>query len=291
MVGLRISRPPPTIGAGRLGSGIDRRSVRHMSIDLAAAWTQAHLDFVDLARGLDEAQWTTATACPGWTVGDVVAHVVSLESILLGRSDHPHQPGWHELPHADTDFRRSTEVAVDLRRTRSRDEVVAELREVVTDRAEAIQQVEMEADVATPFGQPAPLAKVLRMRTFDTWVHEFDIRQAIGDPGHLDTDGAQVTLDTLVDALPFTWGKKVGAPVGASARIIVTGPGLTADRTVVVGDNGRAAFADTAEPTVTLTMSWPDYVILACGRGDAPIEISGDPDLGARLAASLTITP
>ena len=35
------------------------------------------LDLAGLLESLDEEQWRTPSACPGWTVGDVAAHIIS----------------------------------------------------------------------------------------------------------------------------------------------------------------------------------------------------------------------
>ena len=42
--------------------------------ELIATWHSAQVDFIALAEALDEDHWRSASACPGWTNGDVVAH-------------------------------------------------------------------------------------------------------------------------------------------------------------------------------------------------------------------------
>ena len=73
----------------------------------------------------------------------------------------------------------------------------------------------------------------------------------------------------------------------------ITGGGIEGGATVVVDDDGRARIVgddlldQAGSATVTLTMSWPTYLALSCGRGDPQpwreqVSVSGDPELAAR---------
>jgi uncharacterized protein (TIGR03083 family) len=141
--------------------------------ELFAAWRSASNDFIDLVTPLSQAEWDAPTALPGWSVGDIVAHIGWLEGLLMGEYDAPHEPDWSALPHAQSDFGRITEVPVDLRRSWAREAVLIELADRVARRTVELEEGphEAAAEVMGPFG-PAPLARVLRMRTLDTWVHE-----------------------------------------------------------------------------------------------------------------------
>ncbi len=255
---------------------------------LVAAWSSASADFLDLVTPLSQAEWDSPTALPGWTVGDIVAHVSWIERVLLGEYDEPYEPDWDALPHATSFFGRLTEVPVDLRRQWTREDVLIELADVIGRRTLDIDQgpEDLEVEVAGPFG-PAPLGRVLRMRTLDTWVHEQDIRDALGRPGHLDSLGARGTAAQLLAGYPKVWGKSVGAAPGETLRLVITGPGIEQSRLISVGEGGRAygipdePGAAVNEATVTLTMAWPVFLALSCGRGDAAamrseVEVDGD---------------
>jgi uncharacterized protein (TIGR03083 family) len=268
---------------------------------LISAWEGTHRDLLSLAAGLDDAGWRTPTDCPGWSVGDLVAHTAAIEKTLVGETDPPHEPDWHALPHATGDFGRWAEVPVDLRRSWPRERVQEELADLIDRRLAMLVEgpQRLDAQVPSQFGGTADLERVLRMRTFDAWAHEQDARRAVGRPGHLGSAGAWVTANQLLGALPYVWGKAVGAPVAATLRVEVTGPGVTARQTVRVSEGGRAArVPDTWPPTVTLNVSWPDLVLLGCGRVDpddvdlrARVGVDGDDALAARLLPALSITP
>ena len=239
---------------------------------VCGAWQSASADFNELVTPLSQEEWDSPTALPGWTVGDIVAHVGWLEGILMGKFDAAHEPDWAALPHVTSDFGRLTEIPVDLRRSWTREDVLIELASNVADRRVALESGPHDVAVETPgpFG-PAPLGRVLRMRTLDTWVHEQDIRDALGRPGHLDTLGAQATASQLLPGYGKVWVKLCGAQPGEVLRLRVSEPGVAFARDIVVGDDGRAQVVDErpGPATVTLTMDWPTFLNLSCGRGDA----------------------
>lgn len=262
--------------------------------ELFAAWQSASADFIDLVTPLSQAEWDAPTALPGWSVGDIVAHVGWIEGMLIGEVDPPHEPDWSSLPHAVTDFGKITEVPVDLRRSWTREAVLVELADRISRRTAELESGPRDAtiEVMGPLGR-APLGRVLRMRTLDTWVHEQDIRDALGRPGHLDTLGAQATAAQLLPGLGKVWAKLAGAQPGEVLDVRIAGPGIDGGAIVTVGDDGRARVVEehlldqAGATTVTLTMSWPAYLALSCGRGDPQpwreqVVISGDADLAGR---------
>jgi uncharacterized protein (TIGR03083 family) len=232
---------------------------------------------------------------PGWTVADIVAHVTSIERAQLGRVDPAHEPDWDALPHAASAFGRITEVPVDLRRSWSRGEVLQELDATMANREVALRALwaaDPQQLVMNPLGAMMPLGEMLAMRVFDTWVHEQDIRVAVGDPGHLDSAAAHMAAGRMRGALGFVWAKKVDAPTGATLAVRVTGPGVSFTDAVVRSTDGKGRVTDqVAEPTVSLTMSFPDYVALTCGRGPADVVIDGDAELGQRTVQRFNIAP
>lgn len=263
--------------------------------DLFAAWQAASADLIDLVTPLSQAEWDAPTALPGWSVGDIVAHVGWIEGMLIGEIDPPHEPDWSVLPHAVTDFGKITEVPVDLRRSWTREAVLIELADRIARRTAELESGPRDAtlEVMGPLG-PAPLGRVLRMRTLDTWVHEQDIRDALGRPGHLDTLGAQATASQLLPGLGKVWAKLAGARPGQVLDVRITGPGIEGGAIVAVGDDGRARMVgddlldQAGAATVTLAMSWPAYLALSCGRGKPEpwreqVVISGDDALASRV--------
>ena len=243
----------------------------------------------ELLTGLSDAEWDAQTECPGWSVKDNISHIIGTEAMLLGRDRPDHDPG--EQPHIKNPIGASNEVEVDFRRSRTPAEVLAEFREVTGERTAALQNLtedDLAAESWTPIG-PGTLADLLAIRTMDCWVHEQDIRRAIGKPGNLDNAIAKHAFGRHSGALGFVVGKKVGAPDGTTVVYDVAGQGI-----VSVGvDGGRAkVLSETpSDPTVSLSMDMETFNRLCCGRGDPAevgknVTVTGDAELAQKLIAN-----
>lgn len=274
---------------------------------LISAWAEAMADVRAMAEELGDRGWRAPSLLPGWSVADVVAHLTWIERILLGRMDPPHEPDWAQLPHARSDLARATEVPVDLRRSRSRAEVLAEFDATIADRLAALRGGPQDPDTPAlnPFGARSTLEAVLRMRTFDTWVHGQDIRLAVGRPGSTGTAAARVAAEQIAGALGYVWAKRVAAPIGAVLRVDVSPPGIALTAVVLRDGDGRGVLLDPADqraqsPTASVALAFDDFVQLGCGRSrpDSTPEMararciaSGDHDLAAAALANLNIAP
>lgn len=260
-------------------------------------------DIREVVDGLGEEGWRRPSLLPGWSVGDLIAHLTWLERILLGRQDLAHQPDWSALPHVTSDFGRATEVPVDLRRSWPRSRVLAEFDATIAERHAALLAGPQEPSAAAPnpFGRTSTLQAVLRMRIFDTWVHGQDVRLAVRRPGATDTAAARIAAEQIASALGFLWAKRVDAPIGSSLVVTVTPPGIALVRAVTRGTDGKGVdIAPPPHPTVGLALTFDDFVQLGCGRtrpdstleqARARVTICGDGGLGERAVAVLNIAP
>jgi uncharacterized protein (TIGR03083 family) len=255
--------------------------------ELVRVWHDACTELRAVAT---EEAWDRPSILPGWTVGDIIAHTAWIERLALGRFDPAHEPDWAALPHAVGDFGRATEVPVDLRRSWTREQVLAEFEDAVAARLAALQSMPPGATDRNVFGKVRPLTDILRMRIFDLWVHQQDVAT-----GGLDSDAAQVAADRMVGALGYVWAKQVAAPTGSTLVVDCTGPGVVFTEAVVRGEDGKGAPVEPpARPTVRLTMTFPNYVALACGRATADaaaVRIDGDEALGRLTLERFGIAP
>jgi uncharacterized protein (TIGR03083 family) len=259
---------------------------------LIGIWHQACTELRDLAAA---ERWGRPSVLPGWTVADIVAHTSWIERLALGRSDPPHEPDWAALPHVAGEFSRATEVPVDLRRGWPREAVLAEYDDTIAARHAALLAAPAGAAARNVFGQVRPVSDILRMRIFDIWVHTQDIRVGVGAPGGLASDAAWVAAGRMAGALGYVWAKSVDAPVGSTLVVDCTGPGVRFTAAVGRSDDGRGGpVAVPDDPTVRLTMGFPDYVALSCGRANAEpgrVQVEGDAALAGRTLARFGIAP
>ena len=80
----------------------------------------------------------------------------------------------------------------------------------------------------------------MRLRIFDTWCHEQDIREALGRPGNLDSPAAAVSVSQVLDALPMIVVKRVGLEPGKVLMVELTGPVIARSGVrVEAGEDGR----------------------------------------------------
>jgi uncharacterized protein (TIGR03083 family) len=184
---------------------------------LVARLDEVWSSMTELGTALSEAEWKQPTEVPGWSVQDNFVHISGLEWVLLGR-DRPEHDIPEGLEHVKNDVGRSNEVWVDSRRGYSGAEALAEFREITAARLEQLRGFGADDFAAaswTPTG-PGTVRDLLPFRIFDSWVHEQDMRRAVGRPGNLDSPAADHALGRMNSTLPIDVGKKEGAREGES---------------------------------------------------------------------------
>ncbi len=249
-----------------------------------------------LCSPLSAAQWKTPTDCPGWSVQDQVSHLVGAESQILGNPRPSHTP--KETGHVKNDVGQSNEVVVDYRRSWPGPKVLEEFRELTGQRLGLLRGLTDEqfaAETQTPIG-PGTLTEFVRIRIFDAWVHEQDIRRALKVPGELEGPVAAHSVGRVARALPFVVARKAQAPDGVTVVFNITGP---AGRVVPVGvEGGRGSELDLepASPTVRITSDVETFACLGCGRWDpaealrsGKITVTGDTALGEAIVTNMNI--
>ncbi len=249
----------------------------------------------DLLEGLDDAAWALP-ALPGWTVHDVVSHLIGGERMLLGH-DRPAPPDEVDLgDHIRNDIARMNEAWIVALRHQTPAAMRADFRSVTDERLAALRSMsveEFDAPSWTPTGK-GTYGRFMQIRVFDFWMHEQDIRAATGMAGHEDGPVAEESLSEVVGALGYIVGKRAGAPEGSSVTFILTGP---LEQSLHVAVDGRAAVVDElpGAPTTELALGSSLFLRLAGGRVDPEtvleqVRISGDAELGRRVATNLAYT-
>lgn len=142
----------------------------------------------DLVKPLAEGEWNRRTPCPGWSVRDIVSHVIGMECEMLG-DPRPIHTLPRDLYHVQNDFTRYMEMQVDVRRHHTAPEMTSELEYVLIRRARQLRNESRapETMVRAPLGAEQTLEVAHNMRAFDVWVHEQDLRATLGQPGNLDS--------------------------------------------------------------------------------------------------------
>ena len=248
-----------------------------------------------LLAALPEDAWQAPTSLPGWTVHDVIAHVVGTEMMLSGTPTPDADVSGRDYVH--NDIGALNERWVEHLRSESPASMLAKFREITTRRKAMLSAMPIEewnTVTFTPAG-PDSYGRFMRVRNFDCWMHEHDIREAVGRPAdddHLAGPDARLSLDEMAASMPFVVGKKGNAPDRSRVLIALTGP---LAREIRVAVDGRAALVEDfggAEPTIAITLDGLQFTRraggrpLMAGRPDA-VDCQGDPAAGARIVENL----
>ena len=281
MAGVRPVRP---------GIRLDRAEVL---LGLFACWDEID----DLLSGLSAEQWRAETVLPGWRVRDVVGHLIGTESMLLGIKTPEPDIDVAALSHVHNHVGAVNERWVRHFRHRSGRELLERFRVATDDRHKQLTETtnaEWVSVTPTPAG-PDTYGRFMRIRTFDCWMHEQDIREAVavraaddvlaGRPGAL-------TLDEITANMGYIVGKLGGAPDGSRIAVELTGP---LQRTICVAVDGRARVVpdfDGLAPTAAVRLDAVLFTRLIGGRTTfadhrAAVGLAGDVGVAERIVEHL----
>jgi uncharacterized protein (TIGR03083 family) len=251
----------------------------------------------ELLGELSDDEWSAASPLPGWTVQDNVSHIIGAEAMLLGQSN-PDEIDREVNPHVKNDIGAFNEAWVESLRSLSPSDMLSRFREITSERMAALEQMsddEWNAESFTPAGKDT-YGRFMQIRAFDCWLHEQDIRDGVGRPGHRTGVAVDVTLDEMATAMGFVVGKKAGAETGQTVTFALTdADSVVREINVEVAD--RAAVVDelSGPPTVKLTMPIGVMTRRCAGRVDPDdlldeIAIDGNLDLASRILENQSYT-
>jgi uncharacterized protein (TIGR03083 family) len=197
---------------------------------LAELFPALHGQLMSLLRGLEAVDWDRPTACLLWSVKDIAAHLLdgSLRRLSLGRDGPKTAPG--PAPSSYSDLvaylnrlnaewiaaakRLSPRVLIDLL-DHTGPQVHAFFRSL-DPYAEALFAVVWAGQDRSP-----NWFDIGREYT-ERWLHQQQIREAVGAPGLNGREWLHPTLDIFVRALPFTYRVMAVEP-GQSIEVGITG--------------------------------------------------------------------
>lgn len=284
-------------------------------VDLIEAYRLALRSFLDVGHGAPADSYLEPTCCPGWTVHDQISHIASLEDFFDG-GDYP-DVDLPDLEHVDSDSSRFIEYGVHARRHLPTSEVLAELETLLHNRMSTLSNPDLtlETKVRGPGRRELTLGDLLGRRLNDLFVHEQDVREAIGRIGNLDSPAAAFFMQAVIEAFPVVVPKRVEIPAGVSVILESTGPvtgrvgvRMAHDESenvvahpLFTGDGATAAtdladqvvHPDQEVHTVTISMTTDALTRRAAGRRptrDTAYRVVGDEELAEKVLDALVIS-
>jgi uncharacterized protein (TIGR03083 family) len=262
---------------------------------LAATWSSIEQT---IAHRSDR-EFDAPTACPGWSVRDVVNHITGTELFLAGTPTPP-PPTEAWPPYVKNALGEANEAFVVSRRHLSPDQVRRDFHEATRAtlaRLGSLDAVKWERNSWSPEGQ-RPLFHLEETRVLDSWIHLQDIRDALLEPADDHGPGEEIVLNRFEAALPYVLAKRVGAPEGTLVRINLNGR-LGRSVQLQVRDGRGVAVAGTRDvPDLELTTAVALFWRRAAGRinaeaflGASATDVRGDRQLARALAQGLNVTP
>jgi uncharacterized protein (TIGR03083 family) len=252
----------------------------------------------ELLGELTDDQWLLPSPLPGWSVQDNVAHIVGTEAILSGEAGPSIDIDRDANEHVRNDIGAFNEQWVESLRAVAPNDVLSRFRELTGARLAALEQMtvdEWNAESFTPAGKDT-YGRFMQIRVFDCWLHEQDIRDAVGRPGHETGLAVEVVLDEMSTALGFVVGKKAGAAPGQSVTFALTdGGAVVHELHVEVGERAAVVPALSGPATVVLTMPVGVMTRRCAGRvaPDALLDqvaIDGDLALASKILENQSYT-
>lgn len=257
---------------------------------------------LDLLRTLTDDDWTAPTVCPGWSVKDIALHLLADDVGKLSRGRDAFR-GAAFVPKGDREYElellefinRQNELWVQAAR-RISPRLLCDLLTFTGDETqryfESLDLFAIGEPVSWAGPDPAPVWLDVAREYTERWVHQQQIRDAVGRPGLTEPRLFAPVLDAFVRALPHTF-RDVQADEGTHVKLIITGNAGGVWSLVRAGRWGLYRDVPT-EPHSTVTMdgdtAWRLFSKglshdVALGR----TEMTGDRSLALRVLDTVSI--
>ncbi|MGH7497353.1 MAG: maleylpyruvate isomerase N-terminal domain-containing protein [Gemmatimonadales bacterium] len=268
---------------------------------VADRFSPLHAELIALLRGLQADDWDRPTVCPLWSVGDIAAHL--LDDDLRRLSSHrdgqppPHLPR-DESPGALVELiNRLNADWVGVARRMSPRVIVDLLEHTGPQVAELLGSLD-------PFGQAhfavSWAGESQSENWFDVgrdyterWLHQQQIRDAVGAPALLERRWFHPVLDLFVRALPHTY-RNVHREEGTAVQLEVTGRSGGSWALLATPEGWRLYSGRPARSSATVSMTadtaWRLFSkALKTDADRSLVHVSGDHALGAVFFGSLGV--
>ena len=262
-----------------------------MGIDRVAALRREREDVLAFCRLLGEDEWKASSACPGWSVQDVVAHMAA--------AVHGAFTPWLLQVMRSKNVERRNDADVESRRDRTPAEVLAEYETWSARFATLMQAGQLPVVGAAPF----PLGDIGRYRlalipsavVFDDHTHlRHDLAPALGRPSPPTDEGRMAAvLEWMLAVLPQAGRTQLGF-MDRPLLLTLEGPGGGTWGVVPRPGGGRVDVrpGPTAGAVAHVTGLAEEFPVWGTTRQpwrDFDLKVEGDEDYAARFLDAVNV--
>jgi len=270
-------------------------------VDLAPLFPGLHAELMTLLRGLRSEDWRLPTACSRWSVKDIVAHLLDtcLRRLSLGRDQHELAPDQPISSYADLVGylnQLNAEWVAAMQRVSPR--VLMDLLDLAEPQLHAYLG-SLDPGAPARFGV-AWAGEDSSLNWFDVgreyterWIHQQQIREAVGAPGLDSRRWLHPALDIFVRALPHTY-QSVSAPLRTTLRLEITGEAGGVWTLAQAGDHWELYSGADSNSSARVSMAqdtaWKLFSKgLSAEKARRDIRLEGDERLGRPILAALAV--
>lgn len=260
-----------------------------------------HHQMMTLLRGLGPSDWDLPTACTLWSVKDIAAHLLdgSLRRLSFGRDRLEAAPVPVPVSYAELVAylnRLNAEWTTAARRLSPR--ILMDLLDSTAPQVHAfLRSLDPHAaalfSVAWAGEDSSPNWFDIGREYTERWLHQQQIREAVGAPGLTGREWLAPTLDIFMRALPFTY-RDVAAATGQAVRFDIEGEAGGVWTLVRENAGWRLFTGSDGTPGARVSLgqetAWKLFSKgLTRDRARATIRIDGNQQLGEPVFSSLAV--
>lgn len=253
-------------------------------------------------RGLSADDWNAPTACAGWTVKDVAAHLLDtgMRRVSSLRDGYHPPASAEDLSEFDAlvaYLNRLNEAWVSVFRRVSPAQIVDLMADLEGKLYPAFKALDMNATAGISVawtGEPtAPVWLDVAREYTERWMHQMHIRDAVGLPLLLNQRFGFPLFDTFIRSLPYAY-RFTPAEAGQAVVVRISGEGGGAWTLLRESQRWRLYAEEAPAPSTALTLD-PDTAWRLFTKGIAPdavqdaLHVEGEPSLADGLLRAVAI--
>lgn len=250
---------------------------------------------------LSQEEWLKPSACAGWAVGDVAAHLTQsaytwAEGITRAKAgDSSPPPGQQSLRPGERGSEVTAQRAIDLRQEKGKDELLKEFSVGYAGLGQVLQGLAPEDWDKPCFHRRGilPVCDYVGLRVQELTIHGWDVRSALDQSAEPSEQPFSVMVDRMVPRwLNNTFSRDAAPPSPVRYRFDVSGPVPVHQDLLVEREKFSVEPVGSQEADVTFRCNTGNYLLLIYGRLDlakgAPagrLAITGNQELAAQFSS------